>query len=118
MPAATDRNGDNGVQVSASVLAANAEDALVRLSESRWLPTSGPGGGSVFDVFTTSGGTVYAFSQAGTYRLGANATAWEPVAIDVPTGTLQVPMTEHNGVLYLVSKDTVFTSTDDGEDVA
>ena len=24
-------------------------------------------------------------------------------------------MTEHDGVLYLVSKDTVFTSTDDGE---
>ena len=63
--AATDRNGDDGVQVSASVLAANAEDELVRLSESRWMPTSGPGSGSVFDVFATSGGTVYAFSQAG-----------------------------------------------------
>ena len=38
-----------------------------------------------------------------------------PVAIDVPTGTLRVPMAEHDGVLYLVSNDTVFTSTDDGE---
>ena len=113
---ATDRNGDNGVQVSTSVLAANAEDALVRLSESRWLPTSGPGGGAVFDVFATSGGAVYAFSQAGTYRLGANAMAWVPVAVDVPTGTLRVPMAEHDGVLYLVSKDTVFTSTDAGEE--
>ena len=111
----TDRNGDKGVQVSASVLTANAEDALVRLSESQWLPTSGPGGGSVFDVFATSGGTVYAFSQAGTYRFVADATAWVPVAIDVPTGTLRVPMAEHDGVLYLVSNDTVFTSTDDGE---
>ena len=113
--AATDRNGDNGVQVSASVLAANAEDELVGLSESRWLPTSGPGGGAVFDVFATSGGTVYAFSQAGTYRLVTNTMAWVPVAVDVPTGTLQVPMAEHDGVLYLVSNDTVFTSTDDGE---
>ena len=113
--ATTDRNGDKGVQVSASVLAANAENALVRLSESQWLPTSGPGGGSVFDVFATSGGTVYAFSQAGTYRCVANATAWVPVAIDVPTGTLRVPMAEHDGVLYLVSNDMVFTSTDDGE---
>ena len=113
--ASTDRNGDNGVQVSASVLAANAEDELVRLSESRWMPTSGPGGGAVFDVFATSRGTVYAFSQAGTYRLVANAMAWVPVAIDVPTGTLRVPMAEHDGVLYLVSKDTVFASTDDGE---
>lgn len=103
------------MQVSASVLAANAEDEWVRLSESRWLPISGPGGGSVFDVFATSGGTVYAFSQAGTYRLVANATAWVPVAFDVPTGTLRVPMAEHDGVLYVVSNDTVFTSTDDGE---
>ena len=114
--AATDRNGDNGVQVSASVLAANAEDELIRLSESRWMPTFGPGSGSVFDVFATSGGTVYAFSQAGTYRLVANTTAWVPVAIDVPTGALRVPMAEHDGVLYLVSNDTVFTSTDDGEE--
>ena len=113
--AATDRNGNKGVQVSASVLAANAEDELVRLSESRWMPTFGPGGGGVFDVFATSGGTVYAFSEAGTYRFVADATAWVPVAVDVPTGTLRVPMAEHDGVLYLVSNDTVFTSTDDGE---
>ena len=113
--AATDRNGDDGVQVSASVLAANAEKELVRLSESRWMPTSGPGSGSVFDVFATSGGTVYAFSQAGTYRLVANTTAWVPVAVDVSTGTSRAPMAEHDEVLYLVSKDTVFASTDDGE---
>ena len=113
--AATDRNGDNGVQVSTSVLAANAEDELVRLSESRWIPTSGPGGGAVFDVFATSGGTVYAFSESGTYRLVANAMAWVPVAVDVPIGTRRVPMAEHDGVLYLVSNYTVFTSTDDGE---
>ena len=113
--AATDRNGGDGVQVSASALTANAEDELVKLSESRWLPTFGPGGGSVFDVFATSEGTVYAFSQAGTYRFVANATAWVPVTVDVPTRTLRVPMAEHDGVLYLVSNDTVFTSTDDGE---
>ena len=113
--AATDKNGDDGMQVSASVLASNAEDKLVRFSESGWVPTSGPGGGSVFDVFATSGGTVYAFSQAGTYRLVANATAWVPVAVDIPTETLRVPMAEYDGVLYLVSKDKVFTSTDDGD---
>ena len=113
--AATDRNGNDGVQVSASVLAAHAEDEWVRLSESRWMPTSGPGGGSVFDVFATSGGTVFAFSETGTYKLVANATAWVPVAVDVPTGVLRVPMTEHEGVLYFVSNNTVFASTDDGE---
>ena len=113
--AAPDRNGGDGVQVSASVLAANAADELVRLSESRWMPTSGPGSGSVFDVFATSGGTVYAFSQAGIYKLASNATAWVPVAVDAPSRTSRIPMAEHDGVLYLVSNDTVFTSPDDGE---
>lgn len=113
--AATGRTGNEGVQVSTSVLAADAENALVSLSESRWLPTSGPRSGAVFDVFATSGGTVYAFSEAGTYRFVPNATAWGPVAVDVPTGTLRVPMVEHHGVLYLVSNNTVFASTDDGE---
>ena len=113
--AASNKNSGDGVQVSESVLDSNAQDTSVRFSESRWMPTSGPGGGSVFDVFATSEGTVYAFSQAGTYRLVANATAWVPVAVNVPTGTLRVPMAEHDGVLYLVSNDTVFTSTDNGE---
>ena len=113
--AATNKNGGDGVQVSASVLASNAQDTSVRFSKSRWMQTFGPGGGSVFDVFATPEGTVYAFSQAGTYRLAANATAWVPVAVDVPTGTLRVPMTEHESVLYLVSNDMVFASTDDGE---
>ena len=113
--AATDRNVGDGVQVSESVLASNAQNELVRLSESRWTQTSGPGSGSVFDVFTTSGGTVYAFSQAGIYKLASNATAWVPVAIDVPTETSRVPMAEHDGVLYLLSNDTVFTSPNDGE---
>ena len=44
--AATDRNGDNGVQVSESVLASKAPDELVRLPASQWTQTSGPRGGA------------------------------------------------------------------------
>jgi len=113
--AATNKNGGDGVQISASVLASNAEDELVRTSESRWLPTSGAGGGSVFDVFATSKGTVFAFSQTGVYKFAVNATEWLPVTIDIPTRTLQIPMAEHEGVLYLVSNNEVFASTDGGE---
>ena len=113
--AATNRNGNDDVQVSESVLASNTEDELVRLSESRWMPTSGPGSVSVFDVFATSEGVLYAFSSTGTYRLSANATVWMPVAIDVPTETLRIPMTEHEGTLYVVSDDIIFASTDNGE---
>ena len=113
--AATDRNGGDGVQVSESVLASNTQNELIRTSTSRWTQTSAPKGGSVLDVFATSKGVLFAFSQTGVYRLAADATVWVPVTVDVPPETLWVPMTEHDGVLYLASKDAVFASTDDGE---
>ena len=114
--AASNKNGGDGVQgVSSSVLDSNAQDTSVRFSESRWTQISGPGGGSVFDVFATSEGVLFAFTPTGTYRLAANATAWVPVAVDVLTKALRVPMAEHDRVLYLVSNDAVFASTDDGE---
>ena len=113
--AMTDRNGGDGVQASESVLAVNAQNESVRLSASQWTQTSGPRGGPVFDVFETSGGVIYAFSPTGTYRLTANDTAWVPVGVDVPISASRVPMTEHDGVLYLVSTDAVFASIDDGE---
>ena len=113
--AMTDRDGGDGVQASESVLAVNAQNESVRLSASQWTQASGPRGGPVFDVFATSEGTLFAFSPTGTYRLAENATAWMSVAVDVPTSAFRVPMTEHKGVLYLVSNDTVFASIDDGE---
>ena len=114
--AMTDRNGGDGVQASESVLAVNAQNESVRLSASQWTQTSGPRGGPVFDVFATSEGVVYAFSPTGTYRLAANDTAWVPIGVvDVLINASRVPMTEHDGVLYLVSTDTVFASADDGE---
>ena len=113
--AATDRDGGDGVQVSESVLASDTENELIRTSASRWTQTSAPKGGSIFDVFATSKGVLFAFSQTGVYRLAADATVWAPVTVDVPPERSRVPMTEHDGVLYLTSKDTVFTSTDDGE---
>ena len=113
--AMTDRNGGDGVQVSESVLVSNAEDERVRLSAAQWTQTSGPRGGPVFDVFATSEGVLFAFSPTGTYRLAANATAWVPIEVDASTEGSRVPMTEHEGALYIVSTDTVFASTDNGE---
>ena len=113
--AATDRNNGDGVQVSESIVASNTQNELIRTSASRWTQTSAPKGGSVSDVFATSKGVLFAFSPAGIYRLAADATAWILVTVDVPPEAFRVPMTEHDGVLYLVSKDAVFASTDDGE---
>ena len=112
---ATDRNGGDGVQVSESVSASNTQNELIRTSASRWTQTSAPKGGSVSDVFATSKGVLFAFSPAGIYRLAADATVWVPVTVDVSPEAFRAPMTEHDGMLYFVSKDAVFASTDDGE---
>lgn len=113
--AVTDKTGGDGIQISESVLVSNAEDALVRPSISRWTQTTGPKGGPVFDIFATSKGVLFAFSSTRTYRLAANTTVWMPIAVDVPNEALRGPMAERTGVLYLISNDAVFTSTDDGE---
>ncbi len=109
------KTSSDGVQASEAVLVSKAENALVRDPTSQWTQIPGPRGGPVFDVFATSGGTLFAFSQTGVYKSTANATTWMLVEIDIPTSALRVPMTERAGYLYLVSNDTIFVSTDDGE---
>ena len=108
-------NSGTGVQVSKPTLASNTLDRSIRFSESQWNQASGPRGGPVYDIFATTEGVLYAFSPTGTYRLAANATAWLPVDIDVAVGMLRIPMTQHDGTLYIVSTDEVFASTDEGE---
>ena len=109
------QSGTAGVQISESVTAANAQGESLAPSAAQWTQTTGPQGGPVSDIFATSKGVLYAFSPTGTYRLAANATAWVPVKVDALTEGVRVPMTEHQGTLYIVSKDTVFASTDNGE---
>ena len=109
------QRGNAGVQVPEPVLAANAQGESLSPSAAQWTRATGPRGGTVLDVFATSQGVLYAFSLTGTYRLAANATTWVPVGVDASTDGLRVPMTEHQGTLYIVSADMVFASTDNGE---
>ena len=111
----TDDSSGAGVQVSDIVSASDAQDASVRRSASQWSQAAGPRGGPVFDVFATSEGTLYAFSQTGLYRLRSDAPAWTLVNNSVPIEGIRVPMAEHRNTLYLVSNDEVFASTDEGE---
>ena len=113
--ATTSQSGNAGVQISESILAANAQGESLRPSASQWTQATGPQGGPVSDIFATSKGVLYAFSPTGTYRLAANATTWVPVDIDASTDGLRVPMTEHQGTLYIAATNTVFASTNDGE---
>ena len=113
--ATTSQNGNTGVQISESILAANVQGESLRPSASQWTQATGPQGAPVFDIFATSQGALYAFSPTGTYRLAANATTWGPINVDASTEGSRVPMTEHQGTLYIVSTNTVFASTDNGE---
>ena len=111
----TDRNTGTGVQVSESDLASHTQDGAIQLSASQWAQTAGPQGGSVSDIFATAEGTVYAFSPTGIYRLRPDAPAWTLINSDLPIEGLRVAMAEHDGILYIVSNDEVFVSTDGGE---
>ena len=111
----TDRNTGTGVQVSEPDLASHTQDGSIQLSASQWAQTAGPQGGSVFDIFATADGTLYAFSPTGIYRLRPEVPAWTLINSDLPIEGLRVAMAEHDGTLYIVSNDEVFTSTDDGE---
>ena len=111
----TNQNGTTGVQVPEPILAANAQGQSLRPSAAQWTQATGPQGGPVSDIFATSKGVLYAFSPTGTYRLAPNTTVWVPVEIDVLTEGSRVPMTEHQGTLYIISKNRVFASTDNGE---
>ncbi len=111
----TDRNTGTGVQVSESDLASHTQDGSIQLSASQWAQTAGPQGGTVFDIFATSEGTIYAFSPTGIYRLRPDALAWALINNSVPIEGSRVRMAEHGGTLYIVTNDEVFASTDDGE---
>ncbi|MCE2415707.1 sigma-70 family RNA polymerase sigma factor [Candidatus Poribacteria bacterium] len=108
-------NTGAGLQASENVLAPNTQNNSFRSSTSPWTQASGPQGSPVFEIFATSGGTVYATTPTNIYRLTTDAAAWTPINIDTPIRGFGMPMTEHKGVLYIVYPDQVLTSIDNGE---
>ena len=103
------------LQTSENVSAPNTQNNSFRSSPSPWTQASGPQGSPVFEIFATSGGTVYAATPTNIYRLAANAVVWTPIDIDTPVSEFGVPMTEHRGVLYIVYPNQVLISIDKGE---
>ena len=91
------------------------EDSRESTISSQWTQGSAPPGGRVQDMFATSEGTVYAVAPTGIYRSEVDATAWTRVNASVPIGESRMPMAAHNGSLYIVSMDEIFTSMDRGE---
>ena len=114
--AVTTRNSrGTGVQISESDVASHAEVGAIQLSTSQWAQTAGPQGGPVFDIFAIDAGTIYTLSPTGIYRLSPDTPPWTLVNSSLPIEGSWMPMAAHEGMLYIVFKDTVFASTDDGE---
>ena len=104
-----------GTQISEANLRSNAQEDRRKFSTTQWTPSNAPPGGHVRDIFAAPEGTVYAVSSIGMYRLPADATAWTRINARVPTGKSLMPMVENRGVLYIVSADAIFASTDNGQ---
>ena len=110
------KSSSAGIQVSETVSKSNVlEDSRKSTTFSQWTQGSAPPGGRIQDMFATSDGTIYAIAPTGMYRSEADATAWTRVNASVPIGNSRMPMAEHNGSLYIVSVDEIFTSVDRGE---
>ena len=110
------KSSSAGIQVSETVSKSNMlEDSRKSTISTQWTQGSAPPGGRIQDMFATSEGTVYAVAPTGIYRSEADATAWTRVNTSVPIGNSRMPMAEHNGSLYIVSVDEIFTSVDRGE---
>ena len=104
-----------GTQISEVTLRSNAEEDRLRFSLAQWRRSTAPPAGHVRDIFSAPEGTVYAVSSTGMYRLPAGSTAWTRINASVPTSESLMPMVENQGVLYIVSVDEIFASTDNGE---
>ena len=105
----------SGTQISTTTTTSATLEDTVKFSTGRWTQGSAPPGGHVRDIFATSEGSVYAVAPTGIYRLRTDATAWTRINTDIPIGPSLMPMTEHSGILYIVSTDEIFTSGDKGE---
>ena len=105
-----------GLQTAETTSAATTSvDFSAKFSTSQWAQMPGPQGGSAFDIFSTSTGTLYARSSIGVYRLTAGTTVWMPTNLDIPIAQFRMPMAEHAGTHYVVSTDEVLASNDNGE---
>ena len=104
-----------GTQISETNLRSTVQEDQRKFATAQWTQGYGPPAGHFRDIFATSEGTLYAASRTGMYKLAAGAPAWTRINAGVPMSESLMPMVENRGVLYIVSVDEIFASTDKGE---
>ena len=100
---------------NAGFLAAAQADTVAQVeTKPKWMPTKGPSGGSVSNLFVTSQKDLYAMSGARLYRLtDENSTEWTLINAGLPT-TYMTRIAERNGTLYIADQKQLFVSIDRG----
>ena len=114
----TDNPGESssaGTKISDTTSASVTSEDSAKFSTAQWTQGYGPPAGHVRDIFAAPNGTLYTVAKTGMYRLPAGATEWTRISTSVPMSASLMPMVENQGVLYIVSVDEIFVSTDDGK---
>ena len=102
-------------RTDAGLLAAAQADTVEKPeTEPQWMPTRGPEGGGVQNLFVTSQKEVYAIGGTRLYRLGDNDTGWTLINAALPFTSDSTPMAEGTDTLYFVTETNLLASTDRG----
>ena len=98
------------------LVAAQADTIEVPKTEKpQWVPTKGPGGATVGNLFVTSQKEVYALGSTRLYRLAnKNSTEWTLVNATLPFTNHSMPMAEGKDAFYIVTETDLLTSTNRG----
>ena len=107
----------NGVvpRADAGLLAAAQTNTTeIRKTEPQWIPTRGPEGGGVGNLFVTSEKEVYAIGGTRLYQLAADDTGWTLINAALPVTPYRIPMAEGKDTLYIVTETDLLASTDRG----
>ncbi|MDE0467444.1 MAG: sigma-70 family RNA polymerase sigma factor [Candidatus Poribacteria bacterium] len=111
----SDKSTGASLQTFKNASTSNAQDNSAKFSNAQWIQGNAPPGGHVRNIFADPAGTLYAVSPTGLYRLAVGATAWARINANIPIDKSFMPMAAHEGTLYIVSVDAIFTSDDRGE---
>ncbi|MXV76310.1 sigma-70 family RNA polymerase sigma factor, partial [Candidatus Poribacteria bacterium] len=111
----SDKSTGASLQTFENVSTSNAQDNSAKYSNAQWIQGNAPPGGHVRNIFADPAGTLYAISPTGLYRFAAGATTWTRINANILIDKSFMPMAAHEGTLYIVSADTMFTSDDRGE---
>ena len=113
--ASSDKSKGTNLQTFENVSTPNAQENPSKFSIAQWTQGHAPPGGHVHNIFAEPEGTLYAVSPTGMYKLAADAIAWTRINANILIDKSFMPMAAHEGTLYIVSADEIFTSVDNGE---